>query len=99
VNGWGQSEDPFASAGVPPSKYDIFGGSIGGPTVRNKLFIFGDYQGTRSSQGANVLLNVPTQTVRNTCLGMIGGSSKMALRFKFIAAEYAESANVLVFCA
>src|ERR1700681_4381049 len=67
--GFGQSQNPFDPAGVPPSKYNIFGGSIGGPIVRNKLFIFGDYQGTRSSQGANVLLNVPTQTVRNTCLG------------------------------
>ena len=45
--GFGQSQDPFAPAGVPPSKYNIFGGSIGGPIVKNKLFIFGDYQGTR----------------------------------------------------
>ena len=51
-------------AGVPPSKYNIFGGSIGGPIVKNKLFIFGDYQGTRSSQGANVLLSVPSTSVR-----------------------------------
>ena len=47
--GWGQSENPFDPAGVPPSKYNIFGGSIGGPIVKNKLFIFGDYQGTRTS--------------------------------------------------
>jgi Carboxypeptidase regulatory-like domain/TonB dependent receptor len=67
--GWGQSEDPFDPAGVPPSKYNIFGGSIGGPIARNKLFIFGDYQGTRSSQGANLLLSVPPDNVRNTCLG------------------------------
>ena len=67
--GFGQSQNPFAPAGVPPIKYNIFGGSIGGPIARNKLFIFGDYQGTRSSQGANVLLSVPPQTVRNTCLG------------------------------
>src|SRR6266849_5656670 len=70
--GWGQSEDPFAPAGVPPSKYNIFGGSIGGPIVKNKLFIFGDYQGTRSSQGASVLLSVPSQNVRSTCLGPAG---------------------------
>jgi hypothetical protein len=29
--GFGQSQNPFAPAGVPPSKYNIFGGSIGGP--------------------------------------------------------------------
>jgi len=67
--GFGQSQNPFDPAGVPPSKYNIFGGSIGGPIVKNKLFIFGDYQGTRTSQGADVLLNVPTLKVRNSCLG------------------------------
>jgi Carboxypeptidase regulatory-like domain/TonB dependent receptor len=67
--GWGQSVDPFAPAGVPPSKHILFGGSFGGPIVRNKLFIFSDYQGTRSSQGANVLLSVPPLSVRQSCLG------------------------------
>ena len=70
--GWGQSTDPFAPAGVPPSKYGIFGGSLGGPIAKNKVFIFGDYQGTRSSQGGNVLLSVPPKSVRNTCLGPVG---------------------------
>jgi hypothetical protein len=67
--GWGQAEDPFSPFGVPPSKYNIFGGSFGGPIIKNKLFIFGDYQGTRTSQGANVLLSVPPLSVRQTCLG------------------------------
>src|ERR1700681_68843 len=70
--GWGQSTDPFAPAGVPPSKYGIFGGSLGGPIAKNKVFIFGDYQGTRSSQGGNVLLSVPPKSVRDTCLGPVG---------------------------
>jgi hypothetical protein len=72
--GWGQATDPFAPAGVPPIKYNIFGGSIGGPIVRNKVFIFGDYQGTRSSQGANVLLSVPSNSVRGTCVGNVQGA-------------------------
>jgi hypothetical protein len=72
--GFGQSEDPFDPAGIPPSKYNIFGGSFGGPIARNKLFIFGDYQGTRTSQGANVLLSVPSQNVFSTCLGSKAGS-------------------------
>ena len=67
--GFGQSVDPFDPAGVPPSKHNIFGASIGGPIAKNKVFIFGDYQGTRISQGANVLLSVPTQKVRDSCLG------------------------------
>jgi len=68
-SGWGQADNPFAPAGVPPLKYEIFGGSLGGPIVKNKLFLFGDYQGTRSSMGANVLLSVPPANVRKTCLG------------------------------
>jgi len=30
-----------------------FGGALGGPLRRNKLFFFGDYQGTRSTQGVD----------------------------------------------
>lgn len=71
--GWGQAENPFSPAGVPPSKHGIFGGSFGGPIAKNKLFIFGDYQGTRSSQGASLLLSVPTEDVHNTCLGSAAG--------------------------
>ncbi len=72
--GFGQSEDPFDPAGVPPSKYNIFGGSLGGPIVKNKLFLFSDYQGTRSSQGGNLLLSVPPQSVRQTCFGNVPGA-------------------------
>jgi TonB dependent receptor len=67
--GFGQSQNPFAPPGIPPTKYAIFGGSIGGPIARNKIFVFGDYQGTRSSQGTNLLLSVPPQHVRDTCKG------------------------------
>ena len=72
--GFGESENPFDPAGVPPIKFNIFGGSFGGPIVRNKLFIFSDYQGTRTSAGSNVLLSVPPADVRNTCLGSAAGA-------------------------
>jgi carboxypeptidase family protein/TonB-dependent receptor-like protein len=75
--GFGQSENPFDAAGVPPSKYNIFGGSLGGPIAKNKLFLFGDYQGTRSSQGGNLLLSVPPPVVHTTCLGPGGASGSM----------------------
>src|SRR5262249_41101333 len=38
-----------------------FGGTVGGPIRKNKLFFFGDYQGTRQSQGVDTgLIPVPT---------------------------------------
>jgi len=42
-----------------------FGGTIGGPAKKNKLFLFSDYQGTRQSQGIDTgLIPVPTLTDR-----------------------------------
>jgi hypothetical protein len=38
-----------------------FGGTVGGPIRRNKVFYFADYQGTRQSQGVDTgLIPVPT---------------------------------------
>jgi len=69
--GWGQARNPFTQPPdqpLPPIKWSQFGGSLGGPIIRNRLFFFGDYQGTRRSNGASVRLNVPTALVRSTCL-------------------------------
>lgn len=43
-----------------------FGGTVGGPIKENKLFFFGDYQGTRQSQGVDTgLIQVPSLDNRN----------------------------------
>jgi len=42
-----------------------FGATAGGPIVRNKIFFFSDYQGTRQIQGADTgLISVPTMQER-----------------------------------
>ena len=42
-----------------------FGGTAGGPIVRNKIFFFSDYQGTRQIQGTDTgLISVPTMQER-----------------------------------
>jgi hypothetical protein len=55
----------FASS-PDPLKQNQFGGTIGGPILKGKLFYFGSYQGTRQNTSANGLSSqVPTQAERN----------------------------------
>jgi hypothetical protein len=55
----------FFAAQHDTLKRNQFGGTLGGPIVKNKLFYFGTYQGTRirSAPASNIVL-VPTATER-----------------------------------
>ena len=59
--------DPNTGRFIPSSKWQQFGGSIGGAVIKNKLFYFGDYQGTRQSSGVTNVLSIPTALVQSTC--------------------------------
>ncbi len=75
-----QARNPFSQFAVnaltgkaiPDTKRDQFGGSIGGPIIKNRLFFFGDYQGTRATQGGSKLLTVPTALARTGNLSEYG---------------------------
>jgi len=65
-----QARDPFTNKpGVPlaPATWKQYGGSIGGPIFKDKLFFFGDYQGTKQIQGITNLYTIPTSEVLSTC--------------------------------
>ncbi len=49
---------------LPESLWTQFGGSFGWKIIPDKTFIFGDYQGTRSKEGASVRTTVPTLATR-----------------------------------
>jgi outer membrane receptor protein involved in Fe transport len=75
-----QSGNPLAGK-KPKYRQNQFGGSIGGPIVRNKLFFFGDYEGLRIVQGQTGTATVPTpcELGRSGCNGItqIGNFSDM----------------------
>jgi hypothetical protein len=48
----------------PPFSQHQFGGTIGGPIVKDHTFYFFDYQGYRVSQGATYLSTVPSAKMR-----------------------------------
>jgi outer membrane receptor protein involved in Fe transport len=57
--------DPVTGRFIPPTLWGQFGGSIGGAIIKNKLFVFGDYQGTRAHDGGSAEAVVPTQAERS----------------------------------
>lgn len=63
-------------AGVKKGKFDeqIFGFTLGGPIVRNKLFFFGDYQATRTERALTQTATVPTALMRTGNLSELTGN-------------------------
>lgn len=65
-----QARDPFTNKPgipLPAASWKQYGGSIGGPILKDKLFFFGDYQGTDQQQGITNLYTIPTPEVVKTC--------------------------------
>ncbi len=50
---------------LPPLRRNQFGGAVGGPIRKNKLFYFFNYEGTRLKQPGTTQANVPSQDLRS----------------------------------
>jgi hypothetical protein len=59
---------PAGKPDKPPVTRNIFGGTIGGPIVKNRLFFFGSMEGYKAKQTVNQFFNVPER-------GSAGGTS------------------------
>ena len=55
----------FATTGAKPEyRRNLFGGTIGGPVLHDRLFFFGDYQGDKQLIGKTVTSTIPTLSER-----------------------------------
>ena len=57
---------------IPVTQWNQFGGSVGGPLRRNKIFYFADYQGTRRNIGGSRIVRIPSLAERAGDLSGLG---------------------------
>jgi len=77
--------DPVTGQLIPGSAIGVFrrnqfGGVLGGPILKNRLFFFFDYQGTRESRGATTgIVSVPSLLERQGDFSDVGTTGYSAL--------------------
>jgi outer membrane receptor protein involved in Fe transport len=69
----------FDGATVPSFRRNQFGVSAGGPIIKDKTFIFADYEGLRQTLGLSNVAQVPSPALRGIGTGAGGGPGPSTL--------------------
>jgi Carboxypeptidase regulatory-like domain/TonB dependent receptor len=73
ANSWANNR---SHAAKPERTQHIYGGTLGGPIVKNKLFIFGNYQGTRFDAPGSETISVAPEAWRRGDLSSVTAAIK-----------------------
>jgi outer membrane receptor protein involved in Fe transport len=76
---------------IPPGLKNRFGGSIGGPVIRDRAFFFFNYEAQRQKVGTSNTDAVPTSLMMSSCLGTTGPSGIAGCDFSDYAKAYGVS--------
>jgi hypothetical protein len=77
------SSAPGSCGPIPPFKRNQFGGTLGGPIVKDRTFFFVDFEAIRQSKGLPSLVTVPSEVARSgklfnmdltKCVPVFGGT-------------------------
>ena len=67
------ARDPFLPNTVakPKDSFNQYGGSLGGPIIKNKVFFFSTYEGYRENGGVSLSATVPYQFIKDQLLAAL----------------------------
>jgi Carboxypeptidase regulatory-like domain/TonB dependent receptor/TonB-dependent Receptor Plug Domain len=91
------ARDFFSTAQQPVGSFNQYGGTLGGPVLRNKVFFFGTYEGYRERVELNLNTTVPYQVVRDEVLRALPfPETRIALDTLYLPTEPIVSATGVV---
>src|SRR4030095_11272988 len=85
------------TAKKPPIRFNQFGGSVGGPVIKDKAFFFFAYEGYRQSNFSVVQAQVPTPEFRAQAIAAVPAYKDILTQFENPTVPYASGAASALF--